>query len=450
MTKTFFDSNSDLLTETASLRHVGIAPGRMDVMGGIADYSGSLVLQMPIKASTRAELELTSSGMLEITTIHPGGQDYFSTPLSLVLDEAGSPRPYREVQLALRRLHGGSWAAYPVGCLLVLMHEEGVSLQGMRLHIASDVPDGKGVSSSAALEVATLKAMQQAFGLELAGTRLPILAQMAENLVVGAPCGLMDQLASYFGRGGSLLPITCRPDVLHNRIDIPYGVTFAGIDSGFRHFVGGASYTHVRVAAFMGYAIIARAMGASQADLRHFLETGQRGHLPLEGYITSLSVEDFESKYAHLLPDYLSGANFINEYEVLPDAITQVDPQAVYSVRAATAHPIYENERVGQFARLLKTPHLTPDLLGAMGRLMLESHASYNRCGLGSPGTDAIVEMVQADASFGKHLFGAKITGGGSGGTVCVLCYDDEGRSAVAQLAAIYRHRHPQGGRLIF
>ncbi len=95
---------------------------------------------------------------------------------------------------------GGSraWIAYPLGCALVLIKEKGIDFRGADFIIESDVPLGKGVSSSAALEVAVMKSLRAAFGLTFEGTELPVLAQRTENLIVGAPCGLMDQLTSFF------------------------------------------------------------------------------------------------------------------------------------------------------------------------------------------------------------------------------------------------------------
>ncbi len=89
-------------------------------------------------------------------------------------------------------------------------------------------------------------------------------------------------------------------------------------------------------------------------------------------------------------------------------------------------HPVYENFRVQTFRQLLQ--NATEDSLRILGELMYQSHASYSRCGLGSDGTDRLVEIVRA---YGHEsgLFGAKITGGGSGGTVAIL-----GKNSSAEL----------------
>jgi L-arabinokinase len=96
-------------------------------------------------------------------------------------------------------------------------------------------------------------------------------------------------------------------------------------------------------------------------------------------------------------------------------------------------HPIYENFRVKQFAELLQQGSLSPEEKIMLGELMYDSHASYSACGLGSQATDLLVELVRA-TGVDQGLFGAKITGGGSGGTVAVLG-DRDAETAVENVA---------------
>ena len=114
----------------------------------------------------------------------------------------------------------------------------------------------------------------------------------------------------------------------------------------------------------------------------------------------------------------MSGAEFLKDYEGITDRVTRVEATRDYPVLAATAHPIYESARVKSFAEILRGGQ-TADHAQLLGDLMFQSHASYSRCGLGSEGTDRIVDLVKRSA--GGDLYGAKITGGGSGGTVAIL-----------------------------
>ena len=99
--------------------------------------------------------------------------------------------------------------------------------------------------------------------------------------------------------------------------------------------------------------------------------------------------------------------------------VTRVDPQRRYPVRLPTAPPIYEHFRVRAFAELLKG-EMSDRCLASLGELMRQSHASYSACGLGSDGTDELADLVRLVGPE-QGLFGAKITGGGSGGTVAAL-----------------------------
>src|SRR6185295_191043 len=182
-----------------------------------------------------------------------------------------------------------AWAAYVAGCCVALRLELGLAQRsGASLLVASSVPEGKGVSSSAAIEVATLGVLAGLAGVCIDPVRAALLCQRVENLVVGAPCGVMDQMTSSCGSAGQLLPLLCQPAELQPSFAVPAGLAFWGVDSGLRHAVSGADYGEVRVAAFMGYRWI--------ADLRALrVQASERaGHVHIEdpewgGYLARLS-----------------------------------------------------------------------------------------------------------------------------------------------------------------
>lgn len=394
------------------------APGRLDVMGGIADYSGSLVLQMPIAQRTNVKLKLRTDYRCELKSYIGSSQpwvldlDYRDLLLNKQVDYT-----FANTYLTQRKQ---IWAGYIIGCALVLQKEKGIEFTGASIEVHSEVPLGKGVSSSASVEVATMRALTQAFQLSLSPTELPTLAQKVENFVVGAPCGLMDQLACHLGEPKHFLPIVCQPDLVESLIPIPQGLHFLGIDSGVKHAVSGHQYGTVRSAAFMGYSIIASHLGASTHDLKHALQTGKRNHLPFRGYLCNISVDEFEL-LRNILPAKLSGKDFLEKY-VSIDPVTKINPDIVYAIRTCTEHPVYENNRVSQFRSLLNAyaqqqASEQPKTLTALGNLMYAAHESYSRCGLGSDRTDEIVALAKKS----EGIYGAKITGGGQGGTVCLL-----------------------------
>ncbi len=401
----------------------GSAPGRLDVMGGIADYSGSWVLQMPIAEQATVQVGHRDDDLLRVASADAA--EVIELKINdLPLDLAAAKHFFKQKK-------AGEWAAYVLGCLVVLAKMKGLQLQqGLDFWVKSDVPIGKGVSSSAALEVATIRALAQLFDLQFHGTEMALLAQMVENQVVGAPCGLMDQLASCHGLPGHLLPIKCQPDYLHAPLPLPPGIRFVGIDSGIRHAVSGASYGEVRTAAFMGVRIIEAELG------REF-----------GGYLCNLSPADFEQNCAPILPETMGGSQFLEKYGDTGDRMTRVEPDKVYWVKSCARHPVHENFRVRSFGKII-SQEIDNESLSLLGELMFQSHASYTSVGLGNAHTDELVEMVR-EYGLDNGVFGAKITGGGSGGTVCVGCFGEEGLDTVRDIFGTYQRKHGFDIRLI-
>src|SRR5438046_6193782 len=178
------------------------------------------------------------------------------------LQGAGDPGDYEAARARFERDPARHWAAYVAGVFLVLMREREFNFQdGARILIASRVPQGKGVSSSAALEVAVMQAVAAAFEITIEAREMALLCQKAENLVAGAPCGVMDQMTASCGEANRLLALLCQPAELQGTLPIPKTLAVWGIDSGIRHSVSGADYGSVRVGAFMGYRMIAETAG---------------------------------------------------------------------------------------------------------------------------------------------------------------------------------------------
>ena len=395
------------------------APGRLDVMGGIADYSGALVLQWPIREATRVALVPWRERRLSITSVgHGGVERHCDVPLDLIAD---AHRSYDEVRAWFAVDPARHWAAYVAGVFHVLSREHGVRfLNGAAILIESDVPEGKGVSSSAAIEAATMEAVVEAWGVSIEPRMRAVRCQQVENLIVGAPCGVMDQMASICGEAGSLMALLCQPAEFQGSVRLPDGLAVWGIDSGIRHAVTGADYGAVRIGAFMGYRILAALAGLC-------VTPGPReGHVQVDdplwgGYLANVGGETFR-RFEQDITETLDGATFLAHYDGTTDLVTTVDPARRYAIRTPTAHPIYEHERVKEWASLLTASSSVTSRSDAarLGALMYESHASYSACGLGSDGTDRLVSLART-AGAARGVYGAKITGGGSGGTVALL-----------------------------
>jgi L-arabinokinase len=416
------------------------APGRLDLMGGIADYSGSLVLQMPIAAAAHVALQRSENKSLEIISLSrhaTGGVRTFEMPLSDFW-QGGELISYSVAQSMFKAGGAYHWAGYIAGAFLVLLREHGqVFDEGARILIRSEVPEGKGVSSSAALEVAVMQAIVASYHLDLRPDQVALLCQRVENRVAGAPCGVMDQMASCCGEANRLLSLLCQPGDIKGTIDIPEELEVWGIDSGIRHSVGGADYGTVRTAAFMGYRMMAEMIGLQ------WHQTEQQGHVRVDddrwrGYLANVTVAEFEESFASLIPEQLHGAEFLAKFGGTTDPVTTVDPNRTYPVLAATRHPIYENARVEEFAEIMASAN-SVEKADRLGQLMFQSHQSYSTCGLGTSGTDELVNLVR-EAGPAQGLYGAKITGGGSGGTVAILGRR-QSAAAVNSIAERYARR---------
>jgi L-arabinokinase len=467
-TRGFFDGSGPIV--------VARAPGRLDVMGGIADYSGSLVLQGLIAAETRVTVQARPGGLLRAWTVGPEAAGvhtpFFELPLGDLYTEGGLLRPAAAVR-ALLAARDAVWAGYVLGCIYLLLAEgrlKGVAsdeglvaspsslatshFTGANVLVESTVPLGAGVSSSASLEVAAMRAVDALFGVGLDGMTLARLCQQVEHQVVGAPCGIMDQVACALGRAGHLLALRCRPHELEGFVRLPAGTMTVGIDSGVKHSVGASRYTRTRAATFMGRTIIGT-MAPAPGHPASPMATARQAP-PDDFYLCTITPHEYRTLYRQALPDTMQGADFLARYGDHHDPATVVEPEVEYAVRGCTEHAIYENARVERFGRILTRASRAADLgrrrqhLISAGGLMYDSHHSYgSRAGLGAPETDLLVRLVRR-RGHAAGLYGAKITGGGSGGTVAVLADDsDAARAAIAAVVEDYRQETGITPRLI-
>jgi galactokinase len=438
---TFFNERGAFCQELLTTEHCGglrftpedpltiaRAPGRLDVMGGVADYSGSLVAETTIGEAATVALQRRGDNLLRIAS-REAERDEHAPLVTLSFSELA--RDATGVRKRLIADPASRWALYVAGCFIVLLAEKYLSPtdRGAEILISSDVPMGGGVSSSAALEVATMMAVNAAYGAGVPEDQIAILAQRVENVVVGAPCGVMDQMAVAHGHEGALMLLLCRPAEITGYQPLPEGVQVWGINSAVKHSVAASPYTKARVGAFMGRRIV-------------------NGHLQAQGQamianLCELTPSRYRRDFSPLIPSSIDGADFLGRYGETGDTATTVVPTERYSVRAAAEHAIYENHRVGQFiTHLADATRSTSPTRRAMsliraGELMYASHWSYTRINLGSRETNLLVKLAR-DLGPSRGVFGAKITGGGSGGTVALLTEGDEGSGAVEEIAARY------------
>ncbi len=193
------------------------APGRVNLIGEHTDYNQGFVLPVAIDRHTTVEARPRTDRTVTVEATDLGETDKF----------------------ALGQIeHTGGWRDYVRGVVHLLAPDTGADLR-----ISSDVPRGAGLSSSAALEIAVARALNQ----QLPGKQLAQLAQRAENEFVGVQCGIMDQFAVTFARAGHALLLDCR-DLSYRHIPIPAGVAIVIADSRIEHKLATSGYNDRRAA----------------------------------------------------------------------------------------------------------------------------------------------------------------------------------------------------------
>lgn len=311
------------------------APGRINIIGEHTDYSEGFV--MPAAIDRQCTVAIAANGLETLRAV------------SLNRNEVAElPRAFART---------GAWTDY-VGGVRQALRDAGIDVPGCDLVISSDVPEGAGVSSSAALEVAVMSAMLSVAGASAQPRDLALWAQAAEVKYVGVPCGVMDQFIVVHGVEGHALVLDCR-SLAYDLAPLPADIAFLVIDSTVRHrLVDG------------GYA-------ARRADCE-----------------TAAS---------------LLGVRVLRD--ATPDMLGKTDlPQRVFR---RARHVISENERVISAARALSTGEVA-----VVGHLMNASHASLRddfdvTCGE----TDLLAEIAAGT----EGVYGARQMGGGFGGAVLAL-----------------------------
>ncbi len=392
---------------------VARAPGRLDLMGGNVDYTGGMVLQGLLREAVWVAVQPRCDETIRI--LNPGAARFgWESLLELTVAEVSDP-------VALRtwceQRAGSRWGSYVLGAIHFLTSFYGCGNNGgVDLFVASDLPPNKGVSSSAALEVAALKAVSAAWGVRLQGVGLATAGQWVENIVAGAACGIMDQAAIVCGEENRLLPLLCQPCQVFSPIALPAGIRIWGIDSMEARSTTSVAYERARAAAFMGYKLICQSVGIEVipepgAKIPRWTDSRWKG------YLSNLAPSEFRRQFERSLPESLSGGEFLDRCGEHVDPFTKIDPKGEYPIRAAVRYATEENLRVQMMFALLETSWSEAGRsLRLAGELLLQSHGAYAECGLGSVACDSLVARA-LDAGFA----GAKMTGGGAGGVVAVL-----------------------------
>ena len=331
-------------TETRIFR----APGRVNLIGEHTDYNDGFVMPAALDLSTWVRISPLENRRLQIFS------ENFNEQVEIDLDDQ---------KLSAR----GHWSDYPVG-VAVMFERVGYRLRGARLEIRSDVPIGSGLSSSAAIEVATACALTANSGLQVERRELARLCQRAENEFVGARVGIMDQFISLFGKEQRALLLDCR-SLDFELLPLPDNVRLIICNTMVKHELASSAYNERR-----------EQCEAGVKHLSKFLPdiTALRD-------VTFAQLEKFGSD--------------------LPDVIYR-----------RCRHVITENARVLTAAEALQRRDLN-----SFGELMAESHLSLrDDYEVSCRELDLMVELARQI----EGVYGSRMTGGGFGGSTVNLVDD--------------------------
>jgi galactokinase len=333
------------------------APGRVNLIGEHTDYNGGFVLPTAIPQKTRVELTRRTDRRVQARS-----------------QEAEQHGAYTLGDERKR----GDWLDYVQG-LTWALSKDGFDFGGFELCVSSEVPAGAGLSSSAALEVAVLRALRAAFDLDLSDVHLARLGQIAENEFVGARVGIMDQMAANLADERTALFLDTR-SLDFRRVPLPSQADLVVIHSGVLHEHSSGDYNARRAECEEA----ARRLGV--AELR------------------DLSPAD------------------LARVELLPDPLGR-----------RARHVLTENARVLETVAALES-----GALERVGDLFHASHISQrDDFDVSVPDVDLLVDIAQADPA----IFGARLSGGGFGGSVVVLARQGQGRAAAERITATYAAR---------
>ncbi len=447
-------------------RYLVSAPGRLDVMGGITEYTGGLVLHWPIDIGVRVGACRRDDGVVSFW-LEPGGEVVdvpleslrrdAAMPASLQPNAAGGPAAPSDVDV--RRQLARAVVVEMLRCQAL-----GPGFNGASLVIGRMPPLSVDVGQVSAAAAAVVVALQRVAGVTVETAQAASVVQSVEFSTGGLPSGRADATHALLAEPGALTQMRCdRPsgaDVLRVSerfalIGIACGAAAAGIDTdtggvGSTPISGAADesdaaapcddaharfarYVHARVAALMGRTLIDR---IQQHDARGDNPAARDAAAGWNGHLSLICGREYSQRFRDRLPTRLRGGDFLKRFGPLPDPLSAVSPGVIYRVRSRTEHHIYENARTVQLAERLARAARTGESAVAVdaGKLLYASNWSLSqRCGLNAATADRLVTLLRRRGPAGGIL-GAKQGGRGCGTLVIALI--ENTRAAEASVAA--------------
>lgn len=362
---------SDLITATAQAfkdrfgsfpTHVSSAPGRVNLIGEHTDYNNGYVFPVAINRRTVIAASPRSDRILHIHAHN------FNSSVEESLDRLEHTKEH-------------SWSNYIKG-VASMLQESSKKLTGATLLINSDVPNSAGLSSSAALEMASAYALLALNGIAMDPRDIITICHNAEFEFVGVHCGIMDQFVSCMGKKNHALFLDC-DSLRYEHVQIPSGCKLVVCDTGVK-----------------------RHLATSEYNIRR-QQCSEGAH-----------------QFSYVLPSVKTLRDIsVNQFEQHKGKLGDI-------IRKRCRHVIYENERV-----LLSVAALKKNDLSEFGKLMYQSHMSLkNDYEVSCIELDAVVDIC-AEV---EGVYGARMTGAGFGGAAICLVESTQADEVVEKLQYEY------------
>lgn len=404
-------------------------PGVMDVMGGIGEDSGSLVLTAALAMSFMASAWQTSDAEVRVRMLTEGGEGpAHDCTLPLEMFKAAGEDA---AQAVVQRCREGN-AEWALPCYLALQKAVTESLfapptAGLLLLLQSDFPADADFGRLCVQAAASLDAFCKALNAEADQLRQSRIAAAAVERLTGQYTVRTAMTALFAAPRGSLLQLRFHPQVMCQPLELPPGVTIFGAGTRLARPTTRDRLIETRTCTEMGCRMI---MDLQRGD-------GLRVEENL-GCLSTITPSEYVERYRDRLPPKITGKAFNAKFGALRGINGELKPDDVYKVRSRAEHHIYENKRVHEFAASLvraRRNSSVDDLVHA-GELMYASHWSHSqRCGIGGVEPDQLVSCIR-ERGPAAGLYGAKVTAGGAGGELVVLMRDS-GQARVALADAV-------------
>jgi galactokinase len=403
-------------------------------MGGPGDYSGALVLH----ASHGGHIAVAAEGR---------DDDFLLIHLAPSLGRNGET-----VRVPIAHVRNGTGADVPTirgngsaGCdrtavravigaiaQLSLVAEGQAKIRGMTVAVDSTLEGLNDTGRDAAILAAAVTAAASVWNVTLSLEAAIGICERAALAWLDGFAGRADVACIMGAKASSIMLWSPRGGLHSDSVPLPAGIALVGIDCGVNTNDVSRKQTTVRVASGIGRRLI-------DAVIRH----EGAGSTGWDGQLSCVSVADYVTRFRDRLPRRLKGSEYLERFGALEDSPVPVESDESYRVRSRTEHHIYEHDRSCRFVEWLRSAREGDETaLVNAGDVMYASHWSYGqRCGLGCSEADALVSLLRANGT-AQGIYGAKVSGRGCGGIICVLMRDERAaHSALESSVEEYQRR---------